>query len=771
MGLFSKTEEDLKLQREKEKKKEIRNEIQNLVDDESVKKELLKLLDNESHLLIDDDIKNAFILHLINSYELMKENYYTYEEYYEKVSKCLKDLLPRGVETENFEDIKCEIINNFFGKNYIILHLYNNDLMVLIPRFEDLLRVFRAMHECYEMDPTSLDIEAINKYIRETAKYSPNYDSYIQTIISTLLSLKKEIDKGCRQEEYLNEALEKDKEKVGIYSISYEDLVEANDSCKRIESIMDEANGFLEKIQSEKKSFEHLVDGKTSVFNSKYDRSIKELESLIKKVKEELNSTIQEEKNKLVAKLDKYLEEEENKLSNKGDLVFANLLEKYQAELREFRILATQYQNQSAQSLINLQNETQKKIEELEAYARNNPQLEKYLEAAEASNTIKDKIVELIDKEKENAVRLSEREDPREVRIEGIPVPVISQDQSITTPKTIILPKDIMILPSYRCKNEKDYKRILEKISEEMEKNRAKGVIYHRTTMEIIKCLIAGEWPYIYGPSGAGKGKVIEQIGELLHQEVVKSGKIGEVATVLGFIDAQGRFRSTPAFKAFTEGSIIFFDEFDNGNPDTRVAINEMYSPLRDKIDDPSSKQFVKFAYEYDVEVNPNTRMIAAGNTDGNGGDENWIRYKTDESIKQRYTPIYFSYDNEVESKIFGQYKDFYNFFINFRKACEDYAKSMDKKTVEGVVTTRDAADLREMIEFNGKTVDEVIKQRFVQDKSSEYRSAIASKIANIYQLKTDGKCNDITTDLKHVKEKELARQLIKRCKKGVEEE
>ncbi len=765
MGLFNKTEEELKLQREKEKKKEIRNAIQNKMDDNSVKEELLELLDSDTHPFIDDDIKYEFILHIIDACDLMLKWYVSYDKYYEKVCECLKDLLPRGAETEDFENIKSEVINNFFGKKYIILNIYNNDLRVLIPRFEDLTRVLRAIYEYSDL----IDAEAIDKYIRDAAKYSPNYESYIQTILSTLLSLKEAVNAGREEEDFLNEALEKDKEKVGVYSVSYEDLVEANDSCKRIESIMDEADGLLERIQSEKKSFERLVDGKTSVFNGKYERSIKELESLMEKVKNEINDAIIDEKNKLVAKLDKYLEEEENKLSNKGDLVFADLLEKYQAELKEFRILASQYQNQSAQSLINLQNETQKRIDELQAYARNNPQLEKYLEAAEASNTIKERIVELIDKEKENAVRLSEIKDRRETIVEGIPIPVVATDSTISTPKSIYLPEDLTILPSYNCKNEKDYKRILESIEKEMESNTKMGKIYHKATLEIIKCLIAGEWPYLYGPSGAGKGKVIDQIGELLHQEVIKSGKIGEVHTILGYIDAQGRFRATPAFKAFTEGGIIFFDEFDNGNPDTRVAINEMYSPLRDKIDDPSSKQYVKFAYEYDVEINPNTRMIAAGNTDGNGSDENFTdRYPTDESIKQRYTPIYFPYDMDVERKIFGPYKEFCEFFFNFRSACEEYAKSMGMQSVPGTVTTRDAADIREMIEFNGKTVDEVIRQRFVQIKGSEYRNAIASKMCKIYNLNTGSNSNDVTTSLKRVTGKELAKQLIKRCKTGV---
>ena len=46
----------------------------------------------------------------------------------------------------------------------------------------------------------------------------------------------------------------------------------------------------------------------------------------------------------------------------------------------------------------------------------------------------------------------------------------------------------------------------------------------------------------------------------------------------------------------------------------------EKYHP--DYLDGPEKEKYVKFAGEIDVPLNPNTRMIAAGNTDGSGSDE-----------------------------------------------------------------------------------------------------------------------------------------------------
>ena len=288
-----------------------------------------------------------------------------------------------------------------------------------------------------------------------------------------------------------------------------------------------------------------------------------------------------------------------------------------------------------------------------------------------------------------------------------------------------------------------------------------------------MECLMVGDWPYMFGPTGAGKGYIIKQIGELLGQNVIDGGKIGEVHTVLGFIDAQGRFRATPAVEACVHGDLIFFDEFDNGNPDTRVALNTMYSNLRDKIQDPSSQQYIKFAGEIDVPINPNMRMIAAGNTDGTGSDELFTdRYPTDESIKERYKPVYVAYDNRVEKHILRKYEAWYDFFADFRAACEEYAKSQGMQAAPGNASTRDAADINRDVSLNAKTMEEMMNQYFVQTKEDDYRFTIGKKIAQKYGLTYEDVYVDYDRNLTlaDAKSKDIAKQFIMRCKKGIKE-
>ena len=299
------------------------------------------------------------------------------------------------------------------------------------------------------------------------------------------------------------------------------------------------------------------------------------------------------------------------------------------------------------------------------------------------------------------------------------------------------------------------------------------GEIFHEKIDEIIECLLVGDWPYMFGPSGAGKGFIVGQAGKLIGQKVIDGGKIGEVHTVLGYIDPQGRFRSTPAVEACVDGGLIFFDEFDNSNPDTRVALNTMYSNLREKIQNPSSDQYIRFAGEIDVPINPNMRMIAAGNTDGTGSDEQYTdRYPTDESIKERYKVIYVDYDNRVEKHILKDYENWYNFFINFRKACNEYADSQGQQSAAGNASTRDAADILRDVKLNAKSLDQMMSEYFVQTKESDYRESLIRTIGNEYDIDVNYddplEYTDYNGSLGKAKPKDLAKQFIKRSRKSI---
>ena len=66
----------------------------------------------------------------------------------------------------------------------------------------------------------------------------------------------------------------------------------------------------------------------------------------------------------------------------------------------------------------------------------------------------------------------------------------------------------------------------MKKIRAKMNENILNGEIYNPKIEEIIACILLGDWPYVFGPSGAGKGYMVNQIGDLLDRKICDNGKI-----------------------------------------------------------------------------------------------------------------------------------------------------------------------------------------------------------------------------------------------------
>ena len=162
--------------------------------------------------------------------------------------------------------------------------------------------------------------------------------------------------------------------------------------------------------------------------------------------------------------------------------------------------------------------------------------------------------------------------------------------------------------------------------------------------------------------------------------------------------------------------------------------------------------------------------MIAAGNTSGEG--ENSVfssRGKLDESIQERMTPIFIDYDDRVEERILSDYPAWYKFFIDFRKACASYADNNGLETPQGTTTTRDAAAIKKYVDHNSKSLDQIIAERFIQIKDSEYRKALGKAIATTYGFDyANCKNPNFTGNLSEADEKVLAKKFVYFCKKGV---
>ena len=122
------------------------------------------------------------------------------------------------------------------------------------------------------------------------------------------------------------------------------------------------------------------------------------------------------------------------------------------------------------------------------------------------------------------------------ILIPGNERPVIPANSSVVIPQngasSIIIPAFDERIP---------FELRIERILKEKEKREASGEIFHEMTEEIIRCLLEGDWPYLWGPSGCGKSYTIKQIAKLIGLEIVDNGKITDKYSIMAYNDPQGR--------------------------------------------------------------------------------------------------------------------------------------------------------------------------------------------------------------------------------------
>ena len=713
MGIFNKTDEELRIIKERKDLKELKEAIKSnkeLANDKTGQEFLIKyiedVIDGKDNAFFESDFLIRAFLKFDNVLDLTNAIY------------VVRNLLPYGLNTPNYNAIKEVILSDFLGNGgYVTEGIFDHEVYALFKDFDNYLRIMKTVQA---KPSTRNNFKLIASYIKESAKYSIDEDTFTKSIISTIDNLD---DSVLDIPAYFKNELEKDKKRAGIYSISHDDVISASSSLRRIDSQIEKIDNYILNLEEKARDAINEADNGVKKINERHSIAIRELKEYKSSLEKELKNI-----------LERHLEDSKIEINNKADAVFSEILKKYQEQLDEFRKVSQNLSLQNTRELTILKEETNKSLNELREYVSNNPELKEYLKQAEESAVIRKKIIEIVNEEKKNEPLEETGIDAKVVK--GISRIVVPHSLSVEVPDSVVLPKDVKIIKPYAYKNAKDFAKIMRNIKNKIEENKSKGVIYNDVIEEIIACLILGDWPYIYGPSGAGKGVMVNQIGELLCQKVIDNGKITEVHTVFGFIDAQGRFRAPASVEAVTNGGILFLDEFDNSFEDTMVAINTMYSNLRDKINHPEKDYYIKFAGEIDIPINPNMRMIAAANTDGSGRNLNYnARGKIDESIQERFKPIYVPYNDEVEKMILNEYENWYTFFVRFRNACDEYAKTQNKDEAQGNASTRDAADLLRDIKLNAKTLDQIMRQYFVQTKDSDYRNSLIRYMCNAYGI------------------------------------
>lgn len=145
------------------------------------------------------------------------------------------------------------------------------------------------------------------------------------------------------------------------------------------------------------------------------------------------------------------------------------------------------------------------------------------------------------------------------------------------------------------------------------------------------------------GPAGSGKTTAAEQIAEALELPFYMNGAVSGAHEYLGFVDAQGRYQTTPFRQAFEHGGLYLADEIDGGDAGAILVINSALANCHMPFPDRAEP----------VKKHANFRMIAAANTYGNGADRIYVgRNQLDGATLDRFVALSWDYDEKLESQI-----------------------------------------------------------------------------------------------------------------------
>ena len=179
----------------------------------------------------------------------------------------------------------------------------------------------------------------------------------------------------------------------------------------------------------------------------------------------------------------------------------------------------------------------------------------------------------------------------------------------------------------------------------------------------IMKYLAKGDNVYMWGPAGTGKNVTAKQCAEALDMPIFYNNTIYTKYDLCGYMDANGQYVPT-TFYNFMKApkGLYFMDEYDNSQSSALVCFNDV---LEDKK--------YTFPNGETLYLDENHKIIAAGNTNGQGATEEYNdRYQMDESNRSRFMFVSVTYDPAVEKSIVGESNDILDFINDMRRVRDE---------------------------------------------------------------------------------------------------
>lgn len=660
-------------------------------------------------------------------------NLNTYIDAMRKAEDLYPTVFPFGENTLDFEVLSFVFLSFFHSDGLGTKGLYDYILMSTFKNKENYVEFMTILSK--EKNAVSC-LPDIRQYGLSVRAFFIDDETYTANMKQVGLRL---VNAGNRAE-ILKEELKRVEHMAGIYTIDEADVAKTEQQLVRATALLNNTVGILEEADRKTKQLQRIMKDTTENIQEISKRETSLLSSKATSAREDIE-----------AAYNSFLEEQKQEINIQKDVLISQIYQEAESKLNELKNMAKTITISTNTELQRINKETANAMEKIQEMATNDKEIQKILERAEENRDLYNKIskLEILNNQNIEAItrgieaQLASQSSTQQLVVQQAPAPVtittripaatnttevpVPTEQAAPTANVVIATEDSINtepLSSNVPVNKYLDTRIpfaerYGMIMAEKQKRIDQGEHFHKMFDDVLTILLEDANPYMIGPSGCGKTYMVKQIATLLNLDFTDIGYINEEYDILGFQTATGDYSPTNFYRCYKFGKIAFCDELDNGNSRATVKLNSFLSNSKDA-------QY-NFPNGESVKRHPNFRIIAAGNTAGNGADANYnTREKIEESVQQRFTPIYVGYDNAVEEKILGKYTDWYKFTILFRKATDAWSNKNDC-AAPGILTTRDAARIRRYLDNGSLDMERILDYEFIQTKDMEYLAFLSN--------------------------------------------
>ena len=234
------------------------------------------------------------------------------------------------------------------------------------------------------------------------------------------------------------------------------------------------------------------------------------------------------------------------------------------------------------------------------------------------------------------------------------------------------------------------------------------GVV-HSKFDTVLKFVQANEPVFLTGPAGSGKNVLCQQVAKALGLDFYFSNAVTQEYKITGFTDAMGVFHESQFFKAFKNGGLFMLDEMDASIPEVLIILNAAIANRY--FDFPAPIGY--------VEAHKDFRVIAAGNTFGNGADYDYVgRNQLDAASLDRFAQVRIDYDERIEASCANGDNDLLRF-------CRKFRAETKKAGIRTVVSYRAISRLAKLSAM--MDADELLESCLIKSLELDDLNAIAN--------------------------------------------